>query len=123
MAKYRKADNCGPVPYPDQSGRYLGEGEVVEDDENNNWAPLVALGFIVETESSVTQDKQESAEELAKAVEVPAEPAPEPEDKPKKRRSRKKKKAEAEEVNDGGTADDGAGAEEVDTSEAWESDS
>jgi len=127
MAKYRKVDNCGPVPYPDQSGRYLGEGEVVEDDAGNDWAPLVALGFVVETEASATPDKQETPAELAKAVEPPAlalvdEPAEE--EAPKsKRRSRKKKKAKSEEVNDGGSSNDGAGAEEVDTSEAGESDS
>ena len=120
MAKYRKADNCGPVAYPDQSGRYLGDGEVVEDDESNNWAPLVALGFVVETDKAVTPDSVESAEELAKAVEPPEEPKKVA--APKKKSRRKSKKAE--EVSDGmQSADDGAGAEEVDTSKAWESDS
>ena len=134
MAKYKKADDCGPVAYPDQSGRYLGEGEVVEDDEANDWAPLVALGFIEEVGGSVavTADKQESPEELKNAVSVP-------ETKPKKKKSRKKstkateekpseEKVEAStserEVSDVmRSADDGAGAEEVDSSEAGKSDS
>ena len=45
MAKYLKADNCGPVPYPDGSGRLLMAGDVVEGDE---WAGLVAVGYVVE---------------------------------------------------------------------------
>ena len=120
MAKYRKADNCGPVPYPDQSGRYLGEGEVVENDENNDWAPLAALGFIVETEASATPDTQETPEELSKAVDLAPEPVAEEAPKPKKR-SRKKKKEEVSDVMQ--PADDGTGDEEMDSSEAWESDS
>jgi len=138
MAKYKKVDNCGPVAYPDQSGRYLGEGEVVEDDAANNWAPLMALGFIVETGGSVTQDKQESPAEMAVAVEIPAkvaeieipaepelvmETAPdlEPASKSKSKRSKKNKK---EEVEDGmRTANDGGGGEGLDSSSSGESDS
>ena len=45
MAKYRKVENCGRVPYPDRSGKFLNAGEVVEGDD---WAPLVALGYVVE---------------------------------------------------------------------------
>lgn len=78
MAKYKKADNCGPVPYPDQSGRFLGEGEVSDMDD---WEPYVALGYVVKLDDAVeaTPDRQETPEELAGAVrlvEVP-EKAPE----------------------------------------------
>jgi len=126
MARYKKADNCGPVGYPDQSGRYLGDGEVVENDENNDWAPLMALGFIVETSGGVTPDVQESPAEMVAAVEPPSmEPVSEMEpvtmvvDKPKSRRYRKKKG-----VSDGvRSANDGAGVEEVDSSASGESDS
>ena len=127
MAKYKKADNCGPVGYPDQSGRYLGDGEVVEDDANNDWAPLDALGFVVETGASVTPDKKESPAEMVAAVEppplevvpevAPAEEAP----KPKTRRSKRKKKEGVENVE--GSSDDGGGAEEMDSSATRESDS
>lgn len=125
MAKYKKVDNCGPVAYPDQSGRYLGDGEVAEDDADNNWAPLVALGFVVETESSVTPDVQESPVELAKAVVKPVAKPVVKESAPKPRggSKRKSKKAEKPEVIDGGSVDDGVGAKEVDSSKAWESDS
>lgn len=122
MAQYKKADNCGPVGYPDQSGRYLGEGEVVENDENNDWAPLMALGFVVETGGSVTPDEQESPAEMVAAV----EPAPVMEaipevGKPKSRRSKRKKR---EGVSDGvRSANDGAGTKEVDPSTSGESDS
>jgi len=45
MAKtYKRVDNCGPVAYPDQSGKYLTDGTVTGDE----WEPLVALGFIEE---------------------------------------------------------------------------
>lgn len=73
MAKYKKADNCGPVPYPDGSGRFLGEGEVSDLD---GWEPYVALGYVVKTgeDVAVTPDKMESPEELAKAVEPPRPP-------------------------------------------------
>jgi hypothetical protein len=122
MANYKKVDNCGPVPYPDQSGRYLGEGEVASDDADNDWAPLVALGFIVETGGAVTPDRQETPAEIAKAVVLVPEPAAEePAPKPKKRSKKKSKKEEG--VSDGGSADDSAGGEEVDSSSSRESDS
>lgn len=81
MAKYRKADNCGPVPYPDGSGRFLGEGEVSDLD---GWEPYVALGYVVKLgdDVKVTPDKQESPEELAKAVEPPKPKAEEPKKAP-----------------------------------------
>lgn len=130
MAKYKKADNCGPVGYPDQSGRYLGDDEVAEDDADNDWAPLVALGFVVETGASVTPDVQESPAEMVAAVEpptlevvpevAPMEAAPEA-PKTKSKRSKRKKKEGVENVK--GSPDDGAGAEEVDSSKTWESDS
>jgi len=128
MAKYKKVDNCGPVAYPDQSGRYLGDGEVVEDDDANDWAPLVALGFIEETAKSATEDKQESPAELASAVAVPTGSDPPSEEetvsattsKSKGKRSKKNKK---EEVEDGMSANDGDGAEGMDSSSPWKSDS
>lgn len=43
MKAYKKAINCGPVPYPDRSGKMLGD-EIVTGDE---WEPYVALGFVV----------------------------------------------------------------------------
>jgi hypothetical protein len=145
---YRKADNCGPVPYPDQSGRFLGDSEVVENDEANDWSPYVALGYIVETGAAATPDKKESKEELAKAV----EPLPAPPPAPKKTvgelakeaaasssdegaktvasaaksaaKSRKKKKKKKAEVSDGSdTADERGTAEEVDSSATRESSS
>jgi outer membrane biosynthesis protein TonB len=153
MAKYRKVDNCGPVPYPDQSGRFLGDGEVVEDDENNDWSPIVPLGYIVEVQDDVTPDKMESKEELANAVEIPEESSDEgageetadmsmtpekesedkadedlPEEKPKKKPSRRKRKKKEEpkeeELGDGmRSANDGGGVEEMDSSAPGESDS
>lgn len=49
MTQYRKVNNCGPVPYPDGSHRYLTD-QVVSGDE---WIPLIALGFIEEVEPQV----------------------------------------------------------------------
>jgi hypothetical protein len=43
MKIYRRAQNCGPVPYPDGSGKFLTNDRVTGDD----WEPLVALGFVV----------------------------------------------------------------------------
>jgi len=144
---YRKADNCGPVPYPDQSGRFLGEGEVVENDEANDWSPYVALGYIVETGAAATPDKQESKEELAKAVKLSPPPAPTKtvgelakeaavnssdegeatsvaSSARSAAKSRKKKKKKAAEVSDGsGTPDDGGAAEALDNAEAGSPDS
>lgn len=127
MAKYKKVDNCGPVAYPDQSGRYLCEGEVAEDDDANDWAPLVTLGFIVEAEGSAPvaaapvpepEVVPEPEPEVVSEPEPVAEVAPE---KPKSRRSKKKKK---EEVNDGmRSANDGDGDEGMDSSSSGESDS
>lgn len=73
MAKYKKADNCGPVPYPDGSGRFLGEGEVSDLD---GWEPYIALGFVVKVDDkvAVTPDRKETPEEMAKAVEPPKPP-------------------------------------------------
>lgn len=45
--KYKRADNCGPVPYPDGSGRLLMD-ETVEGDE---WEALVPLGFVVRAQN------------------------------------------------------------------------
>jgi len=172
MARYRKVENCGRVPYPDHSGRFLHDGETVEDDEKNDWAPLVALGYIVEMASpevpeedkvvtpaeepleegtpveaaeehveaplevSVEKDAEKAAEpeappleleqptemEVAIEAELVEKTAPKKKSTPKKRvRKRKKKTAEVKDVMQ--SADDGAGAEEVDSSATRESDS
>jgi hypothetical protein len=141
---YRKVDNCGPVPYPDQSGRFLGEGEVVENDDANDWSPLVALGFVAETGAVATPDTQESPEELKQAVKLPPPPkktvsdmakiaaASSTDEKPatvadsarSAAKKKKKKNGKKKKVSDGSdTSNDGAGAEEVDTSKARRSDS
>lgn len=52
MTSYRKVENCGPVPYPDQSGRYLTT-EIVSGLE---WEPLVALGYVVAVEADLDLD-------------------------------------------------------------------
>jgi|SRR5580704_3375599 hypothetical protein len=65
MKYYRKADKCGPVPYPDRSGRKLTT-EIVS---GNEWAPLVALGFVVEVSSD---GKNLPASEPAKKAATPA---------------------------------------------------
>lgn len=77
MAKYRKADNCGPVPYPDRSGKFLGAGDVAEGDD---WEPLVALGFVVKIEESVQVVKTvvSAAVTPKAAAPAPAPKAPEP---------------------------------------------
>jgi hypothetical protein len=54
MAKYQKVQNCGPVPYPDRSGKFLLDGETAEGDD---WEPLVALGFIVKVEEAAAPAK------------------------------------------------------------------
>jgi len=65
MAKtYKRVDNCGPVAYPDQSGKYLTDGTVTGDE----WEPLVALGFVEEV----------AAVAAPKAKPAPAKPAPAP---------------------------------------------
>lgn len=105
MAKYRKVDNCGPVPYPDRSGKFLNAGEEVEGDD---WEPLVALGFVVKVDgASVEQVKTVAA---AAVTPQAAPPAPQP-------------KADTVEEAQGVTdvmqqTNDGAGAEEVDSSSA-----
>lgn len=53
MQAYRKADECGPVPYPDGSGRML-MSETVTGEE---WAPLAELGYVVPVEQSKQADK------------------------------------------------------------------
>lgn len=94
MAKYQKAENCGPVPYPDQSGKMLATGETVEGDE---WEPLVALGFVVK---------------VAEGAEV----AP-PKEEPKAAILTE----DPEGVSDVVSTNDGAAVEAVDPSEAGKS--
>lgn len=68
MAKYKKADNCGPVPYPDRSGRMLNAGDVVEGDE---WESLMALGYVVKVvEPPAPEKKPEKKVEKASPVVV-----------------------------------------------------
>lgn len=111
MAKYRKADNCGPVPYPDRSGKFLNAGEEVEGDD---WAPLVALGFVVKVDDqSVEQVKTVAAAAVTPKAAPPAPKSPEP-------------KAdilteEAQGVTDVIETNDGAGTEEMDSSETGKS--
>jgi len=40
---YRRVKNCGPVPYPDGSGRMLDDQIVIGD----MWEPYVAIGYVV----------------------------------------------------------------------------
>jgi len=94
MAKYQKAENCGPVPYPDRSGKFLVAGETADGDE---WEPLVALGFVVK---------------VAEAAAAPAKVAP-PKEEPKAAIL----KEDPQGVSDVVSTDDGAAAEAVDPSE------
>jgi len=127
MAKnYRKADNCGPVPYPNDSSKMLQEGEVVSGEE---WEPLAVLGYVVPVEDA-PKSVEKPVEEPAKVEAAPVEhkPAPKPGDEedasaPKKKAKAKKPKAEAvEEVSDDGMRDatERSGAEAVDPPEAGE---
>ena len=68
MAKYQKVENCGPVPYPDRSGRFLVAGETAEGDD---WEPFVALGFVVRVDDGAAAPKQAPVP----VVEVPPENA------------------------------------------------
>ena len=95
MAKYQKVENCGPVPYPDRSGKFLMAGETAEGDD---WEPLVALGFVLKVEEVAA---------------VPAKAAP-PKGEPKAAIL----KEEPEGVSNGEMQrNDGAGTEEMDSSE------
>jgi len=73
MAKYQKVKNCGPVPYPDRSGKFLLDGETAEGDD---WEPLVALGFIVKVEEAAAPAKADPPKiEEPKAAILPEETA------------------------------------------------
>lgn len=101
MAKYQKAENCGPVPYPDRSGRMLVAGETAEGDD---WEPFVALGFVV------------------KVAEAPALPAKVPAQAPTRAEPKTAiLKEEPKGVTDVVPTNDGAGVEKLDPSEAGES--
>lgn len=76
MAKgYKKHHNAGPVPHPDQSGKFLQEGEVVYGDE---WEPFVALDYVVPVDDGEAPAPPKAPEKPApKAVEPPpVEPSP-----------------------------------------------
>lgn len=98
MAKYQKAENCGPVPYPDRSGRLLVAGETVEGDD---WEPLVALRFVVK---------------VAEAEAAPAKAAP-PKEEPKAAILQE----DPQGVSDVVSTNDGAAVEAVDPSETGKS--
>jgi hypothetical protein len=94
MAKYQKAENCGPVPYPDRSGRFLVAGETVEGDD---WEPLVALRFVVK---------------VAEVAAAPAKAAP-PKEEPKAAILQE----DPQGVSDVVSTNDGAAAEAVTVAE------
>jgi hypothetical protein len=98
MAKYQKVENCGPVPYPDRSGRFLVAGETAEGDD---WEPLVALGYIVK---------------LAEAAAAPAKAA-----LPKEAPKAAILQEDPQGVSDVVSTNDGAAAEAMDPSKAGES--
>jgi hypothetical protein len=101
MTQYKKADNCGPVPYPDQSGKML-TSEIVEGDE---WEPLFSLGFIVKAEETNPAKREKLADEP-----VPAEHV-----KPVILKEEPKEASDAVQINDG------TGNEGVDTTETGKS--
>ena len=103
MAKYRKVDNCGPVPYPDRSGKFLNAGEVVEGDE---WEPMVALGFVVKTDDAPV----ETVKTVATAVVTPKAAPPEPPKAPEPKADILTEEAQGD--TDVMQTNDGAGAEE-----------
>lgn len=105
MAKYRKADNCGPVPHPDRSGKFLKEGEVAEGDA---WEPYVALGYVVRVDSPVVEQVKTVAVAEAKLEVAPVAPTPKADSL----------KEEVQGVPDANQVNDGNGAEEVDSSAA-----
>ena len=69
MAKaYRKAPGSGPVPYPDGSGRMLGNEIVI----GSCWEQFVALNYVERLEGEVD-------ESMFKSPEPPVLPSPAPE--------------------------------------------
>ena len=112
MAKYRKADNCGPVPYPDRSGKFLNAGEVVEGDE---WEPMLALGYVVKTDDAPVEVVKTVA---AAAVTPKAAPPPPKAPEPKADILKEEAKGETDVVQ---PANDGTGAEEMDSSASGQS--
>ena len=113
MAKYRKVENCGPVPYPDRSGRFLNAGEEAEGDD---WEPLVALGFVEKVEGSKAVETVKTVASAAVTPKAaPAAPPPPPEE-PKADTLK-----EEGVTDDMRQANDGTGAEEVDSSAAGKS--
>lgn len=71
MTNYKKVDNCGPVPYPDRSGRFLTDG-VVSGEE---WIPYLALGFIEVLEKIEIVNEKPVAVSLPSKVPVVKKPA------------------------------------------------
>ena len=62
---YQKAENSGPVPYPDGSGKMLNAGEVVTGEE---WEPLAELGFVVAIDAAAPPPKPAKKQEPPKAA-------------------------------------------------------
>jgi len=106
MAKYRKADNCGPVPHPDRSGKFLNAGEVAEGD---HWEPLLALGYVVKVDEKPTEVVTTVA-----SVAVTPKAAPSPPKAPEPKADIVKEEAQG--VTDVMQTNDRAGAEEMDSS-------
>lgn len=139
---YRRVENCGPVPYPNDPTKFLTD-EVVTGDE---WEPLVVLGFV-----EVVEGGAAPAPEPEPIIPDPpkVEPEPEPaqalapEEPPKKRKksvveeakeaaakvepktvmekaiaAAKSKKTSGEEVDELRTPDVGTGDQKVDPEEA-----
>lgn len=123
MAKYRKVDNCGRVPYPDRSGRFLNAGEEVEGDD---WEPLVALGFVQRVEGSKTIETVTTVTSAAVTPKASPPPPPPPPPKVEEPKAEEPKADTLKEETQGVTddmqqANDGTGAEEVDSSAAGKS--
>ena len=116
MAKYRKVDNCGPVPYPDRSGRFLNAGEEAEGDD---WEPLVALGFVQKVEGSKPVETVTTV--TSAAVTPKASPPPAPPPKAEEPKADTLKEETQGVTDDMQQANDGTGAEEVDSSAAGKS--
>ena len=118
---YRKVANCGPVPYPDRSGRFLNDGEVVEGDD---WAGLVAIGYVVQVieeqvEPVVEQPKKTPAPKREPKVEAVLAPAADSVSEPKIEEPKVAiLNEETEGVSNVMQTNDGAGAKEVDPPEA-----
>ena len=78
MKSYSKVANCGPVPYPDQSGRMLTDGVVSGD----GWEALEALGFVVRVEDAKAEEPEVIAAPAVAIAPVAPDLVPEAAEKP-----------------------------------------